>query len=167
MPLPSSMYNIVANLLSKDSLTYVAVRSRCLALAGSSKLYSNGKALNTPSHKVHKFNNKRKNTEKPNPTRPGKTEPPKGNQCSYCKQQNQPFEGHTHEFCNPHKSARDTSARSAPAPAPSSHVVAYRANLTVNEQCDHDIALLTSSRSHPVLTIASGSAFKPANDNTY
>ena len=43
----------------------------------------------------------------------------------------------------------------------------YGANLTVNEQYDHGIALITSSLPHPVPTISSGFAFKTANDKTY
>ena len=98
MSLPSFMHNIVDNLQSKDSLTYVDVRSHLLELSGSSNVSSNGKALNARSHKVNTFTNKKKNAEKPNPTRPGKTEPPKGNQCSYCKKHHHPYEGHTHKF---------------------------------------------------------------------
>ena len=79
MSLPSSMDNIVDNLQSKDALTYVNVRSRLLDLSGSTNLSSNGKALNARSHKVHKSTNKKKNSEKPNRTRPATTEPHKGN----------------------------------------------------------------------------------------
>ena len=161
MSLPSSMNNSVDNLQSKDSLTYVDIRSRLLELSGSSNLSSNGTALDTRFYKVNKFTNKKTNSEKPNPTRSGKTEPPKGNQCSYCKKYNHPYERHTHKFCNPLKSARDHSASSAPPPAPSRDVVPYRANLTVNEQYDHTVALFTSSLTHPVPTIRSVSAFKP------
>ena len=167
MSLPSSMHNIVANLQSKDSLTYVDVRSRLLVLSDSSNLSSNGKALNARCDKVNKFNNKQKNSEKPNPTRPEQTEPPKGNQCSYCKKHNHPYEGHTHKFCNRLKSASDNSASSAPSPALLRDVVPYRAYLTVKEQYDHGVAWITSSLPHPVPTIASGSAFQTANDKTY
>ena len=157
MSLPSSMDNIVDNLQSKDSLTHVDVRSRLLELSGSSNFSSNGKALNTRSHKVNKSNNKKMNSEKPKPTRPGKTEPPKGNQCSYCKKHNHPDEGHTHKFCNRLKTAREGSSSSVPPPAPSRDAVPYGANLTVNEQHDHGVALITSSLPHPVPTIPSGS----------
>ena len=156
MSLPSSIDNIVDYLHSKDSLTYVDVRSRLLELSGSTNLSSNDKALNARSHKVNKFTNKKKNSEKPNPTRAGKTEPPNGNQCSYCKQHNHPYEGHIHKCCNRLKSARDNSASSAPPPAPSRDVVPCRANVTVNEQYDHGVALITSSLPHPVPTIPSG-----------
>ena len=167
MSLPSAMDNIVDNIQSKDSLTYVDVPSRLLELSGSTNLSSNGKALNARSHKVNKLHNKKKNSEKPNPTRPGKTEPPKGNQCSYCKKHNHPYECHTHKFCNRLKSARDNSASSAPPPAHARDVVPHRANLTVNEQYDHGVALMTSSLPHPVPTVPCGSAFKTANDKTY
>ena len=167
MYLPSSMYNNIDNLQSNDSLTYVDVRSRLLELSGSSNLSSNGKALKARSHKVNTSTNKKKNSGKPNPTRPGKTEPTKGNLCSYCKKHNHPYESHTHKFCNRLKSARDNSASSAPPPAPSRDVVPYHANLTVNEQYDHGVALITSSLPHAVPTIPSGTAFKTANDKTY
>ena len=161
------MYNIVDNLESKDSVTYVDLRSRLLQLSGSSNLSYNGKALNARSHVVNKFNNKKKNLEEPNPTRPGKTEPTKGNQCSCGKKHNHPYVGHTHTFCNRLKSARDNTASSAPPPAPSREVVPYRAYLTITEQYDYGVALVTSSLPHPVTTIASGSAFQTANDKTY
>ena len=165
--LPSSMDNIVDNLQSKDCLTYVDVRSPLLELSGSTNLSTNAKALNARSHKVNKSTNEKKNSEKPNPTRPGKTEPPNGNQCSYCKKHNHPYEGHTHKFCNRLKSARDNSASSAPPPAPSRDVVPYPANLTIYEQHDYGLALITSSPPHPVPTICSGSAFKTTHDKTY
>ena len=76
------MYNIVDNLQSQDSLTFLDVRSRLLERSGSSNLSSNGKAPNTGSNEVNKFYKKKKNTENPNPTRPGETKPVKCNQCS-------------------------------------------------------------------------------------
>ena len=167
MFLPSSVDNIVDHLQSKDSLTDVDVRSHLLELSGSTNLSSNGKGCNARSHQVNKSTNKKKNSEKPNSTRPGKTEPPKGNQCCYCKKHNHTYEGHTHKFCNRLKSALDNSASSAPPPAPSRDVVPYQANLTVNQQSDHGVALITSSLPHPVPTIPSGSAFKTPNDKTY
>ena len=90
MSLPCSMDVIVDNLQSKDSRTYVNFRSRLLELSGYPNLSSDCKALNTRSHKVNMFNNKKKNSEKPNPTRPGKTELPKRNPCSYCEKNKHP-----------------------------------------------------------------------------
>ena len=167
MSLPTSMDNIVDNLPYKDPLTSVDVRSRLLELSGSSNLSSNGKALNARSHKVNQFNNKKKTSEKPNPTRPGKTEPHKGNPCSYCKKHNHAYEGHTHKFCNWLKSTRHNTASSSPPAAPIWEIVPYCADLTVNEEDDHDVALITSSLPHPVATIPSCSAFKTVNDTTY
>ena len=167
MSLPSPICNIVANLQSKDSLTYVNVRRRLLEPSGFSNLSANGKAPNARCHKVNKFNNKKKKSEEPNPTRPGKTKAHKDNECYYCNKNNQPYEGHTHEFRNRLKSARDNSASATPSPAPSRHVVPYRANLTINEQNDHEVLLLTSALPQPVPTIASASAFQTANDKTY
>ena len=166
MSLLSSMDNLVDDLQSKDSLTYVDVSSRLLELSGSSKLCSNVKALNARYHKVNKVNNKKQNSEKPNPTRPGKTDPTKCNQCYNCEEHNHPYEGHTHKFCNRLKSGRDNSASSIPPPALTRDVVPYRTNLTVNEQYDHGVALSTSSLPHPVTTLASDSALKTANDKT-
>ena len=138
-----------------------------LDLPGSTNHSSNGKALNTRSHNVNKDNNKKKNFQKPNATAPGKTKPLKGNQCSYCNEHNHPYEAHRQNLCNRLKSARDTSASSAPPPAPARNVVPYRANLTVEEQYDPGVALIASSLPHPLPTIPSGSAFKTANDKTY
>ena len=76
MSLPLSMDNIIDNLQSKDSLTYVDVHSRLLVHSGSTNLSSNGKALNARLHEVNKYSNHKKNSEKPNSTGPGKTEPP-------------------------------------------------------------------------------------------
>ena len=94
------MDNIVGNLQSKDSLTYVDVHSLRLELSGSANLSSNGQALKTRSHKVYKFYDKKENYETSNPTRPVETEPHKGNQNSYCKKHTHPYEGHTHKFRN-------------------------------------------------------------------
>ena len=65
MSIPSPMDNIVDNLQSKDSPSYIDVRSLVLQLSSFSHLSSNGKGLNTHSHKVNKFNNKKKNSENP------------------------------------------------------------------------------------------------------
>ena len=77
-----------------------------------------------------------------------------------------PYEGHTHKFCNRLKSTRDNSASSVPPPAPTRDVIAYGTNLTINEQYDHGVALITSSLHHPVPTIPSGSEVKTVNDKT-
>ena len=68
MSLPSSMDHIVDDPQSKDSLTYVEVCSPLLELSVSSNHSSNSNARNTRSYKVNKCNNKKKNSEKPNPT---------------------------------------------------------------------------------------------------
>ena len=167
MSVPSCIDNIFDNLQSKDSSTYVDIRSRLLKLFRSSNLSSDGKPLNAWSHEVNKSTNKKKNSEKPNPTRPGKSEFLKGNHCSYCKEHNHSYKGHPHGFCNRLKSACDNCASSAPSAALSRDVFPYRANLTINEQSDHHVALITCSLPHPVATIASGSAFRTVNDNTY
>ena len=167
MSLPSCMDNLVDNLQWKDSLTYVDFRIRPLELSGSTDLSSNGKALNARSHGVNQSTNMKKNYEKPNPTRPGKTEPPQRNQCSYCEKHNHPCEGHTHKFCNRLTSARDNSASSAPQPAPSRDVLPYRSNLTVNEKYDYGVVWITTSLTHSVPTIPSGSAFKTVTDKRY
>ena len=61
MSLPSCRVNIVAKLQFQNFLTYVDVRSRLLELSGPTNLSSNGKALNTQSHKIYNFNNKKMN----------------------------------------------------------------------------------------------------------
>ena len=167
MSLPSSMDNIVDNLQSKDSLTYVDVRSRLLELSGSSNLSSDGKALNTCTHEVNNYNNEKKNCEKPYTTGPGKTEPHGGNKCSHCKTHGHEYDGYTDNFRNQLLFAHEGSSSSASPPASASDVVPSRANLTVNEPYDDGTALVTSSLAHPVLTILSGSALKTANDETY
>ena len=68
MSFPTSMHNIVDNLQSTDSLTYVDIRSYLPELPGSTKLSSKRKALKTRSHNGNKFHNKEKTAEKPNPT---------------------------------------------------------------------------------------------------
>ena len=167
MSLSSFMYHIIHNLQSKDSLTHLDVRSRLHALSGSSNLCSKGKALNASSYEVNKCNIKENNSEKQNPTRPAKTEPPKRNQSYYCKKHKYTYEDYRDKFCNRLKSARDNSEGSAPSPALLRDVIPYHANLTVTEHDYHRVALIISSLLHPVPTIPSGSAFKTAIDNTY
>lgn len=98
MSAPSSMDNMVDNLQSKDSLTYVDVCSPLIKPSGAANLSSNGKALDAPSPEVNKFPNKQKNFKKHNPTRPVTTERPTVNQYSYSKKHNQPDERHIHKF---------------------------------------------------------------------
>ena len=134
------MNKLIDNLEWKNSWTYVDVHTRLLELSGSSNLRSNGKPLNTRSHKVNKFNNTMKNSKEHNVTQRGKTEPLKGNPCFYCKKHNHPHKGHKHKFCNRLKSVRDNSACSAPPPTPSRDVVLHRANLTAIKPYDHVVA---------------------------
>ena len=161
------MDNIVGNLQSKYSLTYVDIRSCLLELSGSSNLSAHGTPLNTSSYTVNKFYNKKKNSEKPYPTRPGKTAPPKCNQYSYCKKHHHPYKSHTYNSCNRIKCPRDDSFCSVPLPERARDIVPYRANLTVNEQYDHGIVMITASLPHPITNIASGSAFTSANVTKY
>ena len=167
MSLPSSLDNIIANLQSKDSLTYVNVRCCLLKLFSSSNLSSNGKALNTRSHEVHKSNYRKKNIQKPHPTQPGKNEPHKSNLYSYCKKHNHPHEGYAFKLCNRLQTALEDSSSSAPSPASYWDVFPYRPNLTVNKYSDYGIALITSSLPYSIPTIPAGSVFTTTNDQTY
>ena len=64
----SSIFNIVDHRRSKDSVTYIDVRSCVLDLASYSNLCLNGPALNGRSYKINKFYNKKQNFDKPNQT---------------------------------------------------------------------------------------------------
>jgi len=88
MTLPESMANIVDNLQSKSDLKYIDVRTRLLELASSSLIANptKNKALNVKGKKGLGHQ-----STKPNPTRAGRTEAAKGNQCSWCKAEVNPL----------------------------------------------------------------------------
>jgi len=148
MTLPESMANIVDNLQSKVDLTYLDVHTRLLELASSS-------VVDTPKkNKALSAKSWGKNTQstihqQPNPTHIGKTVPTKGNQCSWCKSRNFPFDGHTFKTCQKLKNYQASSFSSQqqrPTQTTGREVVLYRASTAQKLFSSNGLAHLVISR---------------------
>jgi len=98
MTLPESMGNMVDNLQSKVDLKYLDIPTRLLELAYSS-IVETPKKNKALSAKSQGKNAQSTTHQQPNPTRVGNTVPAKGNQCSWCKSRNFPFDGYTFKTC--------------------------------------------------------------------
>jgi len=98
MTLLKSIANVVDNLQLKVDLKYLDVRTRLLELASSS-IVDTPKKNKALSAKTRGKNAQSTTHQQPNLTRVGKTVLAKGNQCSWCKSRNFPFDSHIFKTC--------------------------------------------------------------------
>jgi hypothetical protein len=171
MTLPDSMANVVDNLQSKSDLTYLDVRTRLLELASSSLVDTNkkNKALNVKGK--GKSTQSTTSTTKPNPTRAGKTEPAKGNQCSWCKSRGHACDGHTFKTCQKLKDYQASinssiNHPSCPTPSTGKEVVPFRASTAQEIFKDNGLALIAVSQSAVSQSAVSQSAVSQSSANS-
>jgi len=112
MTLPESMANVVDNLQSKVNLKYLDIRTWLLELALFS-IVDTLKKNKAVSAKSRAKNEQWTIYQQANPTRVRNlTVLPKGNQCSWCKSRNFPFNGYTFKSCQKLKDYQVSSSSS-------------------------------------------------------
>jgi len=169
MSLPKSMANGVDNVQSKVDLKYLDVRTRLLELASSSVVETSNK------NKALSAKSRGKNAQstihqQPNPTRVGKTIPAKGNQCSWCKSWNFPFDGHTFKTCQKLKDYQASSSSSQqqhPIQSTGREVIPYRASTAQELFSSNGLAHLVISRLSSHSAFVNVPAQVSANHTTY
>jgi len=169
MTLPESIANVVDNLQSKVDLKYLDVRTQLLELASSSIIETpeKNKAL---SAKSRGKNTQSTTYQQPNPTRVGKTVSAKGNQCSWCKSRNFPFDSHTFKTCQKlkdYQASSSSSQQQCPTQTSGREGVPYQA-LTAQELFYYNsLAHLVISRPSSYSASVNVPAQVSANHTTY
>jgi len=169
MTLPESLANVVDNLQLKVNLKYLEVRTRLLELASSS-IVETPKKNTALSAKSRGKNTQSTTHQQPNPTRVGKTVPAKGNQCSWCKSRNFPFDGHAFKTCQKLKdypASSCSSQQQRPTQTTGREVIPYRASTAQELFSYNGLAHLLISRPSSYSTSVNVPAQVSTNDTTY